>query len=152
MQRSAYRRFKTAWLAVAAGAVVVSVVGLASAGTMSPRADLVVPSGPWTFTGEADLHDTGALDLKVRSIAGVPPSFDLVRRLLIGRDVLLVTTRVPIVGTNGRSVALIRLDEAILRVRGTLLPAGQWRYDLDGEATPTVRPSRITVVSLAPPD
>jgi hypothetical protein len=70
--------------------------------------------------------------------------------LLIGRDVLLVNTRVPIVDVNGRAVALNRLNDAILRVRGTLLPAAQWRYDLDGEATPTVRVSRIVVLSLEP--
>jgi hypothetical protein len=105
-------------------------------------------SGPWTFEGKADLHDSRALELKVRSTAGVPRAFDLVRRLLVGRDVLLVNTRAPIVDVNGRAVALSRLNDAILRVKGTLLPAGQWRYDLDGEATPTVRVSRIIVLSL----
>jgi hypothetical protein len=68
--------------------------------------------------------------------------------LLVGRDVLLVNTRVPIVDTNGRAVALSRPNDAILRVKGTLLSAGQWRYDLDGEATPTVRISRIVVLGL----
>ena len=114
---------------------------------MSARADLA-RSGPWTFEGKADLHDSGALELKVRSIAGAPRAFDLVRRLLIGRDVLLVNTSVPIVDASGRTVALNRLDKAILRVKGTLLPAGQWLYDLDGEATPTVRVSRIIVLGL----
>lgn len=109
-------------------------------------------SGPWTFEGKADLHDSRALELKVRSTAGVPRAFDLVRRLLVGRDVLLVNTRAPIVDANGRAVALNRLNDAILRVKGTLLPAGQWRYDLDGEATPTVRVSRIVVLSLEPRD
>jgi hypothetical protein len=144
-------KFKTAWLAVVAGTLVASVVGSASAGTVSARAELAARPGPWTFEGKADLHDSGALELKVRSAAGVPRAFDLVRRLLIGRDVLLVNTRVPIVDTNGRAVALNRLNDAILRVKGTLLPAGQWRYDLDGEATPTVRVSRIVVLSLEPP-
>lgn len=118
---------------------------LGVAGT-SARAELVARPGPWTFEGKADLHDSGALELKVRSITGVPRSFDLVRRLLIGRDVLLVNTRVPIVDANGRAVALNRLND-----KETLLPAGQWRYDLDGEATPTVRISRIVVLSLEPP-
>jgi hypothetical protein len=86
--------------------------------------------------------------LKIRSTAGVPRAFDLASRLLVGRDVLLVTTRVPIVDGNGRVVALSWLDDAILRVKGTLLPAGQWRYDLDGEATPTVRATRIIVLGL----
>jgi hypothetical protein len=145
-------RFKTVWLAVVAVSVVALVVGSASVGTMGARADVVARTGPWTFEGKADLHDSGALDLEVRSIAGVPRAFDLVRRLLIGRDVLLVNTRVPIVDASGRAVALTRIDKAVLRVKGTLLPAGQWRYDLDGEATPTVRVSRIVVLSLAPPD
>ena len=151
MEGSRASRFKTAWPAVVAASVVVAVVGSASAGT-SARAELVARPGTWTFEGKADLHDSGALELKIRSIAGVPRSFDLVRRLLIGRDVLLVNTRVPIVDANGRAVALGRLNDAILRVKGTLLPAGQWRYDLDGEATPTVRISRIVVLSLEPPD
>jgi hypothetical protein len=151
MAGSRASRFKTAWPVVVAAAVVVAVVGSASAGT-SARAELVARPGPWTFEGKADLHDSGALELKIRSITGVPRSFDLVRRLLIGRDVLLVNTRVPIVDANGRAVALSRLNDAILRVKGTLLPAGQWRYDLDGEATPTVRISRIVVLSLEPPD
>lgn len=144
--------FKAVRPALVAGSAVVSLVvllaGSASAG-MSARADLG-QSGPWTFEGKADLHDSGALDLKVRSIAGVPRAFDLVRRLLIGRDVLFVNTRVPIVDTKGRAVALNRLNDAILRVKATLLPPGQWRYDLDGEATPTVRVSRILVLSLDP--
>ena len=143
--------FRAARLAVVAGFVVASVVGSASAGTVAARADLVVRSGTWTFEGKADLHDTGALELKIRSTVGVPRSLDLVRRLLVGRDVLLVNTRVPIVDLNGRAVALDRLDKAILRVRGTLLPAAQWRYDLEGEATPTVRVIRIVVLSFAPP-
>jgi hypothetical protein len=151
MEGSRASRFKTAWPAVVAASVVVAVVGSASAGT-SARAELVARPGLWTFEGKADLHDSGALELKIRSIAGVPRAFDLVRRLLIGRDVLLVNTRVPIVDANGRAVALSRLNDAILRVKGTLLPAGQWRYDLDGEATPTVRISRIVVLSLEPPD
>lgn len=144
-------KFKTAWLAIVAGSVL-ALVGSASAGTVSARAELVARPGPWTFEGKADLHDSGALELKVRSTAGVPRAFDLVRRLLVGRDVLLVNTRVPIVDVNGRAVALSRLNDAILRVKGTLLPAGQWRYDLDGEATPTIRVSRIVVLGLAPPD
>jgi hypothetical protein len=152
MARSRYGKFKTAWLAVVVASVGASVVASASVGTVSARAELVARTGPWTFEGKADLHDSGALELKVRSTAGVPRAFDLVRRLLVGRDVLLVNTRVPIVDVNGRAVALSRLNDAILRVRGTLLPAGQWRYDLDGEATPTVRVSRIVVLSLAPPD
>jgi hypothetical protein len=105
-------------------------------------------SGPWTFEGKADLHDSGTLELKIRSTAGMPRSLDLVRRLLVGRDVLLVNSHVPTVDVNGRAVALSRLNDAILRVKGTLLPAGQWRYDLDGEATPTVRVSRIVVLGL----
>ena len=104
--------------------------------------------GSWSFEGDADLHDSGALEFKVQSTAGVPPAFDLVRRLLVGRDVLLVNSGAPIVDLNGRAVALSRLDDAILRVKGALLPAGQWRYDLDGEATPTVRVSRIIVLGL----
>jgi hypothetical protein len=144
---------KSVWPALVAGSAVVSVVvslaASASAG-MSARADLAAQTGPWTFEGKADLHDSGALDLKIRSIAGVPRAFDLVRRLLIGRDVLFVNTRVPIVDTRGRAVALNRLNDAILRVKATLLPPGQWRYDLDGEATPTVRVSRILVLSLDP--
>jgi len=108
----------------------------------------VARSGPWTFEGKADLHDSGALELNVRSTAGVTRAFDLVRRLLVGRDVLLVNTRVRIADVNGHAVALSRLNDAILRVKGTLLPAGQWRYDLDGEATPTVRVSRIIVLGL----
>jgi hypothetical protein len=134
-------RFKTCWMAVVAGLVVASLVGSASAGTGSMRGDLVTRVGPWTFEGKADLHDSGALELKVRSIAGAPRSFDLVRRLLIGRDVLLLNTRVPIVDVSGRAVALIRLDKSILRVKGTLLPAAQWRYDLEGEATTTGKPA-----------
>jgi len=143
-------RFRTAWLAVVAGLVVASVVAATSAATVSTPAELVAQPGPWTFEGKADLHDSGALELKVRSTAGVPRAFDLVRRLLVGRDVVLVNTRVPVVDVNGRAVALSRLNDAILRVKGTLLPAGQWRYDLDGEATPTVRVSRIVVLSLEP--
>lgn len=151
MARSRCLRLKTCWMAVAAGLVVASLVGSASAATGSMRADLLTRVGSWTFEGKADLHDSGALELKVRSIAGAPRSFDLVRRLLIGRDVLLVNTRVPIVDVSGRAVALNRLDKAILRVKGTLLPAAQWRYDLEGEATPTVRVSRIVVLSFPPP-
>jgi hypothetical protein len=144
-------RFKTAWVAVVAGSVIASVVGSASAGTVSTRGHLVAQFSPWTFQGMASLGDTGALELKVRSTAGVPRSLDLFRRLLIGQDILLVNTRVPIVDVNGRPVALNRLDNAILRVRGTLLPAAQWRYDVDGTATPTVRVSRIVVVSFEAP-
>jgi hypothetical protein len=105
-------------------------------------------SGAWTFEGKADLHDSGALELKVRTTAGVPRAFESVRRLLVGRDVLLVDTRVPVVDLNGRGVSRSWLDDAILRVKGTLLPPAQWRYDLDGEATPTVRASRIIVLGL----
>lgn len=144
-------RFKTAWVVVVAGSAVASFAGSASAGTVSARAHFVARSGVWTFEGTADLHDTGALELKIRSTAGVPRALDLVRRLLIGQDVLLVNTRVPIVDLNGRAVALNRLDKAILRVKGTLLPAAQWRYDLEGKATPTVRVTRIIVLSFAPP-
>jgi len=104
--------------------------------------------GAWTFEGEADLHDSGALELKVRTTSGVPRAHELVRRLLVGRDVVLETTGVPTVDRNGRTVALSRLDDAILRVKGTLLSPGQWRYDLDGEATPMVRASRIIVLGL----
>jgi hypothetical protein len=143
--------FNTALVAVVMGLVIASVAGSASAGTVSARAHLVARSGLWTFEGTADLHDTGALELKIRSTAGVPRALDLVRRLLIGQDVLLVNTRVSIVDANGRAVALNRLDKAILRVKGTLLPAAQWRYDLEGKATPTVRVSRIIVLSFAPP-
>lgn len=102
----------------------------------------------WTFEGEADLHDSGALALTVRSTTGVPRAFEPVRRLLVGRDVLLVNSRVPVVDLNGRAVAQSWLDDAILRVKGTLLPVRHWRYDLDGEATPTVRVSRIVVLGL----
>ncbi len=105
-------------------------------------------SGAWTFEGEADLHDSGVLELKVRTTSGVPRAFEMVRRLLVGRDVLLVDTQSQAVDVNGRAVTRGRLNDAILRVKGTLLPPGQWRYDLDGEATPTVRVSRIIVVGL----
>jgi hypothetical protein len=105
-------------------------------------------SAAWTFEGKADLHDSGALELKVRTTAGVPRAFESVRRLLVGRDVLLENTRVPIVDLNGRGVSRSLLEDAILRVKGTLLPPGHWRYDLDGEATPTVRASRIIVLGL----
>ena len=104
-------------------------------------------SGAWTFEGEADLRDSGALELKVRTASG-PRAFEMARRLLVGRDVLLVDTRVPIVDVNGRAVTRILLDDAILRVKGALLQPGQWRYDLDGEATPTVRVNRIIVLGL----
>lgn len=108
----------------------------------------VARSGAWTFEGKADLDDFGVLELKVRSTTGAPRSFDMVSRLLVGRDVRLLNSGVRVVDLNGRTVALGRLDDAILRVKGTLLPAGQWRYDLDREATPTVRVSRITVLGL----
>jgi hypothetical protein len=155
-------------IAVIAGLAALSIIGLASVtsaarplategGTLAPTRDTrnarendggFARPGPWTFEGKADLHDSSALELKVRSTAGVPRAFDLVRRLLVGRDVLLVNTRVPIVDVNGRTVAPNQLNDAILRVKGTLLPAGQWRYDLDGEATPAVRVSRIVVLGL----
>ena len=137
--------------AIVAGLILASVVASTST-AVAARDGVVAQPGLWTFKGKADLHDSGALELKVGSIAGVPRSFDLVRRLLIGRDVLLVNTRVPIVNTSGGAVALSRLNDAVVRVQGTLLPAAQWRYDLDGEATPTVRVRRIVVLSLAPPD
>jgi hypothetical protein len=108
----------------------------------------VASSGAWTFEGEADLHDSGALELKVRSTSGVPRAFEMVRRLLVGRDVLLVDTRAQAVDTSGRALTRSRLDDAVLRIKGTVLPPGQWRYDLDGEATPTVRVSRIIVLGL----
>jgi hypothetical protein len=148
---SSWRRLRTTWVTVGAGLIVASVVGSASAGTVAARGQLVAQLSPWTFQGTASLGDTGALTLKVRSTVGVPRSLDLFRRLLIGQDILLVNTRVPIVDVNGRPVALNRLDNAILRVRGTLLSASQWRYDVDGTATPTVRVSRIVVVSLEAP-
>lgn len=151
MAGSRRTRFTMVAAVALAGLVLASVVGSAFAGTASARGRVVAAAVPWTFEGKGDLHDSGALELKVRSIAGAPRAFDLVRRLLIGRDVLLVSTGVPIVDVNGRAVALSRLDKAILRVKGTLLPALQWRYDLEGEATPTVRPTRITVLSFAPP-
>jgi hypothetical protein len=137
--------------AIVAASILASVVASTSTG-VAARDGVVAQPGLWTFKGKADLHDSGALELKVGSIAGAPRSFDLVRRLLIGRDVLLVNTRVPIVDTSGRAVPLTRLNDAVIRVQGTLLPAAQWRYDLDGEATPTVRVRRIVVLSLAPPD
>ena len=105
-------------------------------------------TGTWTFEGKTDLHDSGALELKIRSIAGAPRAFDMVRRLLVGRDVVLVNTQVAIVDISGRAVAPSQLNDAIVRVKGTLLSAGQWRYDLEGEATPAVRVSRITVLGL----
>jgi hypothetical protein len=155
-------------IAVIAGLAVLSGIGFTSvASTASPPVPEGGPlaptrdtsnarendggfalAGAWTFEGKADLHDSGALELNVRSTAGVPRAFELVRRLLVGRDVLLVNTRVRIADVNGHAVALSRLNDAILRVKGTLLPAGQWRYDLDGEATPTVRVSRIIVLGL----
>jgi len=161
------RKILTA-VAVIAGLAVLSGIGFTSVastasppapegGPLAPTRDMsnarendggVARSGPWTFEGKADLHDSGALELNVRSTAGVTRAFDLVRRLLVGRDVLLVNTRVRIADVNGHAVALSRLNDAILRVKGTLLPAGQWRYDLDGEATPTVRVSRIIVLAL----
>jgi hypothetical protein len=161
------RKILTA-IAVIAGLAVLSGIGFTSVastasppvpegGPLTPTRDTnnatendggVARSGQWTFEGKADLHDSGALEFKVQSTAGVPPAFDLVRRLLVGRDVLLVNTRVRIADVNGYAVALSRLNDAILRVKGTLLPAGQWRYDLDGEATPTVRVSRIIVLGL----
>ena len=151
MAGSSRGRLRILGAAVVAGLALTAVGSSAVAGTLSARADLLASSGPWTFEGKTDLHDSGALELKVRSIVGAPRQFDLVRRLLIGRDVLLVNTGVPIVDVNGRTVALSRLDKAIVRMRGMLLPAAQWRYDLDGEATPTVRPSRIVVLSFAAP-
>ena len=151
MAGSSRARSRIVGAAVVAIVALAAVAGSAVAGTLSARANLVASSGPWTFEGKADLHDSGALELKVRSIVGAPRQFDLVRRLLIGRDVLLANTGAPIVDVNGRAVALNRLDKAIVRVRGTLLPAAQWRYDLDGEATATVRVSRIVVLSFAAP-
>lgn len=139
------------WRAIVAGSIFACLVASTST-ALAGRADVAAQPGLWTFKGKADLHDSGALELKVGSIAGAPRSFDLVRRLLIGRDVLLVNTRVPIVDTSGRAVPLTRLNDAIVRVQGTLLPAAQWRYDVDGEATPTVRVRRIVVLSLGSAD
>ena len=127
-------------------AVIVTAAAAASPGRVS-----VARGGSWTFEGKADLHDSGALELEVHQIGGVPRGQDIVRRLLIGRDVLLVGRRT-VVDRSGRPVALARIDKAILRVRGTLLPPTQWRYDLDGEATPTVRVTRVVLLSFAPPD
>jgi hypothetical protein len=148
-------------IAVIAGLAAFSSIGLPSvtSAARQPASEggLVAPTAKsggfarpsaWTFEGKTDLHDSGALELKIRSTAGAPSAFDMVRRLLVGRDVLLVDTRVPIVDVNGRALALSWLDDAIVRVKGTLLPAGQWRYDFDGEATPTVRVSRIIVLGL----
>jgi hypothetical protein len=72
----------------------------------------------------------------------------MVRRLLVGRDVLLVDSRASIVDFSGRAISRSRLDDATLRVKGTVQQPGQWRYDLDGEATPTVRASQIIVLAL----
>jgi hypothetical protein len=127
-------------------ASVASGLLLAASGSARPL-QTQRSAAEWTFVGKADLHDSGALELKIRSIAGAPRSFDLVRRLLVGRDVLLVGAA-PAVDTAGRAVPRFRLDHAIVRLRGTLLGASQWRYDLDGEATPTVRPTRITVLGF----
>jgi hypothetical protein len=97
----------------------------------------VARSGQWTFEGKADLHDSGALELNVRSTAGVPRRFDLVRRLLVGRDVLAREHQCPhrrCQRARSRPEPAQRRDPAVKE----LLPAGQRRYDLDREATPTV--------------
>jgi hypothetical protein len=122
----------------------VSVAGPGWAGSLGGQRSSVAP---WTFTGQLSLNDSGALELKVRTIVGAPRSFDLARRLLIGQDVLLVGAA-PTADTSGRPVARIRLDNAIVRLRGALLPPQQWRYDTEGSATATVRPSRIIVLGF----
>jgi hypothetical protein len=147
-------------IAVVAGLAAVSSVGLTSvtSAARQPGAErapvaaakdgAAARARAWTFEGKADLNDSGALELNIRSTDGVPRAFDMVRRLLVGRDVLLVNTRVAIVDRSGRAVALSRLNDAILRAKGMLLPAAQWRYDLDKEATPVVRVNRIIVLGL----
>lgn len=139
------RKIRTT-VAVIAALTALSTVAV-PAGS-SARNEVAAGPGSWTFEGKADLHDSGALDMKVRSIAGAPRSYDLVRRLLVGRDVLLVNIPARIVDSSGRPVALSLLNDAIVRVKGTLQPAGQWLYDLDGETTPTVRVSRMVVLQL----
>ena len=159
------RNTKKSVLVAAVAAVVVGATGTTAAAALQRQApsglgSQAVPSfydRTWTFAGETSIDD-GMLELGVDVMAALPSRFLGQGRMLADRDALLLTSPdTQIVDESGRPVSRFALDEAPVRVTGTLLRPSLWQHDGDGDVEPTIRVERIVVtrgafggVQLAP--
>lgn len=105
-------------------------------------------SRSWSFHGETS-YDDGVLELDVDRIPNLPLRFASEARTVMDEHVRLVlgaSNRV--VDPNGRSIARSALDDATVRVTGSLLPRASWTFDGDGEITPAIRAARVLVLRI----
>ena len=148
------RNTKKSVLVAAVAAVVVGATGTTAAAALQRQA----PSGlgsqavpgfydrTWTFAGETSIDD-GMLELGVDAIADLPSQYLGEGSTLVRRNaVLVIGPETRIVDTRGRAFPRLALDEATVRVTGTLLQVSLWRNDGDGDLAPTVRVDRILVL------
>lgn len=99
------------------------------------------------YVGKLSVKDNGLLKLDVQQVAGARGA----QALLVGRDARLLTGRATkLVDLQGTRVARALLDDAIVRVRGQLLPVSAWPFDDEGERLPTIRAAQIVVLQLEP--
>jgi hypothetical protein len=99
-----------------------------------------------TFEGELSVDD-GLFKLDVQRMVGKESS-RYSWQLFEHRAALHLAPGVGIVDWRGMQVAPALADDAIVRVRGRLLPRSSWQWSDDGDLRPVINAQRIVVLRL----
>jgi hypothetical protein len=117
------------------------------AGDLAPSIRPSFMTRTWTFGGDTNIDD-GVLELDVERIAKLPLRFAPEARILMDERVRLVLGGARVVDAVGRPVARHLLEDATVRVTGSVLPEESWTFDEDGDIRPAVRADRVLVVRV----